>query len=109
MGIAHGTERFWLKDLRGDVKVALTVSVQRRGRITVERWDLSPGENPFPYQTMEIHRGAEGPLINGEINIKFLDGFLRDKEPTESDFTLTHDDMKYMARAVWAALDRQYS
>jgi hypothetical protein len=101
--------KFWLKDSRGDVKVALTVSVQRRGKITVERWDLSPGGNPFPYQTVDIHRGAEGPLINGEINVKFRDVFLRDKEPTESDFTLTHDDMQHMAWNVWLALDERYS
>lgn len=100
---------FWLSESNGDVKVALTISVHARGRITIESWELASApaggvSKPHPTQRIEIVRNPAPNCspIEGQLTLPFQDIFLRDKQKDETDFTLTHNDMEDIATVVWA-------
>ncbi|KAJ5168071.1 uncharacterized protein N7482_003665 [Penicillium canariense] len=103
---------FWLHESNGDVKVALTLSVHRRGKITIEKWVLrqgqSSGPDPHPVETVEISRPSnrqDPPKITGTLTIPFKDVFLRVERAGETDLTLPTPVFEQMAREIWAVLD----
>ncbi|KAJ5750318.1 hypothetical protein N7533_007346 [Penicillium manginii] len=98
--------RFWLQESRGEVKVALSITVHACGRITVEKWGIDAGDenaSPFVMQKIEVFR--KSPLscsrVIGELTIKFEEVFVREKRETETDFTLTEKDMEEVAGQIW--------
>jgi len=96
--------KFWLNDSNGDVNVALTITIERRGlKITVEKWSLQ-GQRATPTQKMEIVRHPEPncPSVTGGISFAYQDAFLRQKSHTETDFVLTAADMQQLGTAEWA-------
>jgi len=102
--------QFWLCDTPGQVKVAMTLSIHRRGDITIERWGVSPGsQDPFVSQRMKIARKVVPghPRIQGSIDMAFEDVFLRPKQKTETDFVLTNEDMQAIARPIWRSMERR--
>ncbi|KAJ5427545.1 hypothetical protein N7491_007987 [Penicillium cf. griseofulvum] len=78
--------RFWLTQTEGKVNVALSITVQKRGRIIVEEWGIK-GTRIVPVQTIEI-RYTNAPRGKGD-----------------TDFVLTPGDMEDMAKRIWRFQD----
>ena len=105
---------FWLQE-SGAVNVALTMKVEgitvdgkgvkREANITIQQWVLREtrrGPSLKPVQTMKIVRDPAGDhRISGSLTIRFEDAFARRKRGNETDFRLSHEDMKDIARRVW--------
>jgi hypothetical protein len=98
--------QWWHTQGNGDVNVVLSITVHRRGKITIEKWDPpAPGANPLPTQKMEIvrHPAPKCPRISGSLKIDFEDVYLRPKQRNETDFILTDAEMERFAHIVWRA------
>ncbi|KAJ5794704.1 hypothetical protein N7457_001303 [Penicillium paradoxum] len=105
--------RLWLQATQGQVKFAMTASIQPRSkRITLEQWELQhkpTEEHPDrviagPVQKMWIEKprsSGQDPTIGGRFEIPFRSLFLRDCQGNEHDFLMTHDDITRLARDVW--------
>jgi hypothetical protein len=97
---------FWLSQSSGEVKAVLSITVRRRGKITIEKWDLLPtptGTTPRPTQTIEIVRNpAPNCLrIKGALKLQFQDIFLRNKQKEETGFIFSYSDIEMIADDVW--------
>lgn len=99
---------FWLTESDQQVRVALTMKVTHKGKITIDRWTLDETAgrtSVHPTQTMSITRSrtpnSNNHRISGSMHIKFEDCFLRDKRNSESDFILSNQDLTEIAEAVW--------
>ncbi|KAJ5378671.1 hypothetical protein N7509_011790 [Penicillium cosmopolitanum] len=96
--------KFWLEDPESSVNVAITISVLR-GRILIERWEVSDNKSPSPTQKIEIIRNPKPgcPQVSGQFEIEFSDVFLREPKPKtrERNFILTIADMHELAAHVW--------
>ncbi|CAG8057781.1 unnamed protein product [Penicillium salamii] len=95
--------KFWMNDPDSSVNAAITRSVLR-DKIVVERWKRNDYKPPSPDQKIEIvHNPRPGcPRVKGQLDIKFSDVCLRDKQEEESDFVLTATDMEELSRHIWA-------
>lgn len=105
---------FWLQESNGQVKVALTMKVdgitidnngvQHEACITIEQWSYRETRDASlrRVQTMKIVRDVSGShQISGSLSIRFKDVFLRGKRGSETDFRMSHDDMKKIGELVW--------
>lgn len=106
--------RFWLEESNGDVKVAVSISVQPRkpGRVVLEQWRLMPPTQKTRskqgtlrvVQTMTaIRKPGQATVIAGSFVLSFEDIFLK---PTASelrarDLIVTNSDMEDLAEAIW--------
>lgn len=101
--------RWWLSQAGGDVKAALTISVNKNKKeITVEKWELIPrptrnDENmKFPEVTghIFISQQKDGPIdVTGHpLTLPFEHFFLRPANPGEGDIILDKSDMEILAR-----------
>ncbi|KAJ5361925.1 hypothetical protein N7541_002769 [Penicillium brevicompactum] len=99
----HEDVKFWMDDPDSSVNAVLTISVLR-DKIMVESWKRGHNTPPSPDQKIEIARQPRSgcPQVNGQLEIKFSDVFLREKREHESDFVLTAADMKELAGHIWA-------
>ncbi|CAG8004173.1 unnamed protein product [Penicillium salamii] len=102
---------FWLRGSEEQVRVALTIEVDRRGSITIQQWILdntASRSSVKPFQTMHITQnrcaGLNQHQISGSMHIKFEDCFLRVKRDSESDFVMSKNDITEIAEAVWHCL-----
>jgi hypothetical protein len=106
--------RFWLKESKGDVKVAVSISVQPKnpGRVVLEQWHLTPSikETRLKQGTLQvvqtmtaIRKPGQVPVISGSFVLPFEDTFLKskDSEPNARDLVITDSDMKDLAEAIW--------
>lgn len=95
--------KFWLDDPDSSVTAAITISVLR-GKIVVESWERGHNKPPSPKQKIEIIRTPRlgHAQVNGQLEIRFSDVFLREKREGESDFILTPADMDELASHIWA-------
>jgi Uma2 family endonuclease len=106
--------RFWLKESKGDVKVAVSISVQPRkpGRVVLEQWSFTPSTQETRSkqgvlrveQTMTaIRKPGQEPVISGSFALPFEDIFLKPTatEPNAKDLVITHSDMKDFAEVIW--------
>ncbi|KAJ5669082.1 hypothetical protein N7462_010152 [Penicillium macrosclerotiorum] len=95
---------FWLNESHGDVKIALTITIHARGRISIEKWKFDRLNRPRPVQKIEIVRNPAPncPKVNGRLKIPFRDVFLCEKRGTEADLVFTESDMENIGRYVWA-------
>ncbi|CAG8398951.1 unnamed protein product [Penicillium salamii] len=68
------------------------------------RWKRNDYKPPSPDQKIEIvYNPRPGcPRVKGQLDIKFSDVCLRDKQEEESDFFLTATDMEELSRHIWA-------
>ncbi|CAI7627834.1 unnamed protein product [Penicillium glandicola] len=103
---------FWLRESKEQVKVALTIKVTPKEKITIERWTLKQtvgGNFVEPIQTMCITRQRDtssNPYqISGSMHIQFEDCFLRAKGENETDSLVSHDDMAEIAGVVWDSVE----
>ncbi|KAJ6036208.1 hypothetical protein N7540_000487 [Penicillium herquei] len=84
---------FWLDESDGDVKVMIMVSISKRYKITIQRWNLRRRHNqadpiPFPTGKIEISRSPNkksSHKITGNLTIPFEDVYLRPKEEDYSE------------------------
>lgn len=99
--------QWWLGNSNGDVKIALTMSVNRRGpSIEIHKWEHE-NNRPGISQTIKIWKDAEG---NGQpiqtdgapLLIEFGKLFLRASATHEHDIRIESDDLRRLAKAVWA-------
>ncbi|KXG51083.1 uncharacterized protein PGRI_066550 [Penicillium griseofulvum] len=99
--------KFWLDNSGSSVNAAITISLSR-SKIMVESWERSDGSPPSPNQKIEILRQPRPgrPKVNGHLQIKFSDVFLREKRNGEIDFILTERDMNELARHIWGQDNR---
>ncbi|KAJ5977859.1 hypothetical protein N7501_001201 [Penicillium viridicatum] len=101
--------RFWFCESNQQVNVALTIKVTEKGNITIDKWGLNTNTGDVePVQTMSIYRKRRARRtspnqyhISGSIDIPFQDCFLRAKRGNETDFRLSHDNLKSIAEVVW--------
>lgn len=106
--------RFWLKESKGDVKIAVTITVQRQkpGKIVLEQWEFTPSTKNTRsqqgtlrvVQTMTATRKqGQSTLISGSFVLAFEDIFLNSKasEPGASDLIISHSDMEELAEDIW--------
>jgi hypothetical protein len=95
--------RFWLNQVHGDVKVVLTLAIEREGPgIVLEKWELRDG---CPIRTGRVgismdadkRARADGPLV-----IEFEKLFLRSAEDTrEGDIVIDTDMLEDLATEIW--------
>lgn len=74
--------KFWLQECHGQVKVALSITINACGRISIEKWSVNPGDkytSPFVTQKIEIvPEPAPGfSRVAGKLAIKFEEVFTR--------------------------------
>ena len=96
--------KFWLTQSNGEVKVALTLTVQPRGRIILEKWKvIGADQTPTSCQKIEIVRkpAPKCEKITGSLKVPFEDLYGRPKQPNETDFVMTTGAMERLAMFVW--------
>ncbi|KAJ5511334.1 hypothetical protein N7453_003437 [Penicillium expansum] len=96
--------RFWLTECNDQVNIALTVSVHKRGTISVEEWRaMGANQPPVPRQRITIARdpGPNGSRVQGRLRLRYEDIHLRERPQNATDFTLTTRNMEYIANMVW--------
>ncbi|CAI7592087.1 unnamed protein product [Penicillium glandicola] len=96
--------KFWLREGGGQVRVVLSLTVHRRGRIILEKWGLRGADaTPFPIQKMEIVRdpAPKCKKIEGHVDVSFEDARLRPKQRGDEDFVFTADHIEWLAEQIW--------
>jgi hypothetical protein len=96
--------KFWLTESNDQVNVAVTVTVHRRGKISVEEW-RSRGQNraPVPRQKIEIvrHPAPKCSRVSGSFRVPYEKIYTRKKPKNGSDFVLGPQEMESIAFRVW--------
>lgn len=100
--------RFWLNQTHGDVKVVLTLAINRKGpQITLEKWEL---RNDRQHRTgrVDISMGTNKQIRvdGGPLVIEFEKLFLRPAEDArEGDITIDTDMLEELATEIWKELE----
>lgn len=100
--------QWWLSNSDGDVKIALTMSVNRREpSIEIHKWEHE-NNRPRISQTIKLWKDAEGndqPIQTdgAPLLIEFDKLFLRAPAMHEHDIRIESDDLRRVAKAVWVA------
>lgn len=99
--------QWWLNNSNGDVKITLTMSVNRRNpQITINKWELE-NNRPGITQTVTLSKDKLGDdqeikASGTPLLIEFNKLFLRDRvSPNEQDIQIEEDDLRCLARIVW--------
>lgn len=98
--------RFWMRASGGDVKIVLTLRVDRRQpRITVERWERNDNnDRHYLGQSITIYKGANNHLrlSNGPLIIDFEKLFLRPPTiPRERNIEVDEEKLQHLAEEIW--------
>ncbi|KAJ5917367.1 hypothetical protein N7466_010921 [Penicillium verhagenii] len=91
--------QFWLTESHGQTRSVITVNITKKlGRITLENWTMQ-GESIGSAQKIHINESYKitGPTT---FTIPFESFFLRDKGSGESDFEITHEELRRFAQSV---------
>lgn len=108
--------RYWLYESRGDVKVVLTVAINRRApEIVIEKWEL-PEDERRTHRTQRVVISKTKTETKTEINqITVLDGpliiefpklFLRPTmTPVETDIRIDREKLEALATSIWCIQD----
>ncbi|EEA21809.1 conserved hypothetical protein [Talaromyces marneffei ATCC 18224] len=99
--------RWWLTASNGDVKTAITISINQKYReITFEKWGLNTEEEPVVLYRVQMQQDAvcqhvkvsnKSPLVIG-----FEELFLRpSQEACEGDIVFSQDELKKLASMTW--------
>lgn len=96
--------RFWLHQSNGDVKMVLTLSINRQvPEITIEKWESQNGRH-YRTQRLVISRGENGQIKvdGGSLVIEFIKLFLRPADvPEETDIEIDMEKLQLLGSAVW--------
>ena len=93
--------RFWLNQSHGNVKIALTLRVDRQiPLVTIEAWEANEKGRPHRTQRVTIERtGTDTIKVSGPLTIGFEKLFLREADiPRETDIVM--DSGKLETQAV---------
>ncbi|KAJ5369793.1 uncharacterized protein N7496_005885 [Penicillium cataractarum] len=110
---------FWLKESAGEVKVAVSISIQPKqaGKVTLEQWKFTPSARetrlkqgkPRVVQTKTATRkpGLAPVISSGNFVLPFEDIILKPaaSETTACDLVVSDSDMEELAKVIW---DRQF-
>jgi hypothetical protein len=100
--------KFWVGQAKGQVRVLLTIKIrQRDGKITIKRWlpiELTMLPGPLYTQKMTIKRDTPEGSVKGLLEIPFREAYLREKCDGETDFHMSHEDMRRIGELVWARM-----
>lgn len=110
-----GDAMWWVKESRGDVKMAITISVDRKKpTIVFRRWgSVQTGQTrtrvqvePVLQQSVVVskpHGQSTVSVSNGPLTLPFGDLFLAKPVATkgERDIEFTDTDLEAIARKVW--------
>jgi hypothetical protein len=95
--------RFWLEESKGEVKLCLAISVDRRiPEIVLEKWKVSNGK-PAMTQKVTVWRQNQDILFDNEsLVIEFEDLFLREADnPREVNIEFDQGNLRRLAENIW--------
>lgn len=96
--------RYWLHQSQGDVKIALTLTINRqKPEIILEKWELQ-NDRQHRTQRVKISMGANKRITvsDGPLVIDFEKLFLRPSEtPEKTDTEIDTDMLKELATMIW--------
>ncbi|KAJ5153670.1 uncharacterized protein N7500_009109 [Penicillium coprophilum] len=97
--------RFWLTESEGKVKVALTITVHKRGRLLIEQREMQ-GACATPVQKIDIVRNPAPNCqkVQGHMPLPFEDIKNHPEMKSDEDFVINAQDMEAMAKQVWLVL-----
>lgn len=106
---------WWIKESKGDVKAAITISLHRtKPEIVFHKWEpVDTGRTNTRIQIsatrslqLVVSRPhgqpeVEADVTNGPLTVSFQDLFLRPPNRDEQDIEFTDDDLRQIAKKVW--------
>lgn len=96
--------RFWLNRSHGNVKIALTLRVDRQiPLVTIEAWEANEKGRLHRTQRVTIERtGTDTIKVSGPLAIGFEKLFLRKADiPRETDMVMDSGKLETLGRIVW--------
>ena len=95
--------KFWLTESRGQVNVAVTVTVHSRGRIYIEEWRSRGPNRAVPRQKIEIvrHPAPNCSRVSGSFRVPYEKIHTQKRPKNGSDFVLGLEQMESIADIVW--------
>jgi hypothetical protein len=96
--------RFWLHQSKGDVKVVVTLQINRQTpKITVETWELQ-SDRPHRMQQLIVSKAKNQEVMvrNDPLVIQFASLFLRPASiPKETDINVDAEKLQLLATDIW--------
>ncbi|KAL4783509.1 hypothetical protein BJX76DRAFT_368368 [Aspergillus varians] len=96
--------RYWHRASQGDVKVILTIQINRNlPQVTIEQWEVNANNKRERTQSVVISsRGRTIRVLGGPLIIDFSKLFLREPTiPREQDIVIEGERLRFLARQVW--------
>lgn len=98
---------FWVDKSNGEVKVALSITVSRRKRITIERWTLGRAEvSPSEKVEIQLDLQKRRPKITGSLQLTFAIYFSARKEKERATLSLLDQVCEISHRVFGIVLKR---
>lgn len=96
--------RFWLHESQGDVKIVLTLAINReKPEIVIEKWELNDNR-PHRTRQVTVYMGENNQTIihDAPLVIEFDKLLLREIAiPKEKDIELDENALKDVAALIW--------
>lgn len=103
-GTLHDNAQFWLSSSGGDVKIVITLDIDRRNKhFNVRLYNREPdGTINEQRVTVSQQFGAQNASVShAPLIVSFQNLFLRDPTGNERDIEFGVDDMRRLARGIW--------